>query len=175
MTAKLNIRLNKYLGGTSTEVGAIGQIYAIDDSGERDFDRDRRDLLIPAGYQSKAMTVDLEPGRYMVEAKLPSGDVASRQVQLAEGASFDLDLEASHSPHEWLSWQQYVGNVPPRPEAKPTRRRTRAAPGRGRATTQIERGDDFFASKSFSEHTVRGRGGARPAAPAPPPAKTAST
>jgi hypothetical protein len=46
-----------------------------------------------------------------VEATLPSGDIASDEVEIFEAEDTSLNLHSDQSPHEWLSWQQLVGTV----------------------------------------------------------------
>lgn len=194
MSATLNLRLNKHLGGATTEAGAVAQLYAIDEQGQRDFSRDRADLIIPAGFASTPLRVDLDPGRYLVEATLPSGDIANGQVKLVEGDTVGLDLEAAGSPHEWLSWQHYLGNAPASAAAEPRgtvptsardERLVAAAPPapapRRRVATQLDRLDRYVA-KSMAAPPARARasgrrsscgvGGMRP--PPPPIRETAS-
>lgn len=195
MTAKLNLRLNKFLGGANTEAGAVAQIYAIDEKGERDFARDRTDLVIPAGFASTPLQVDLDPGRYLVEATLPSGDIANGQVKLVEGATVGLDLVAQGSLHEWQSWQQYLGNAPAAPAAEPrgsipalpTEEWLAAAPPppeppppsaprMRRMRTQLDRVERYVA-KSWAEQQLgleRGVGGMRPPPPPSAPRPTRS-
>jgi len=114
MTTSLRLRLYKYLGGEAAGSGAVANVLALDKAGAREPRRDRRNVVIPAGLNATPLTLEVEPGRYLVEAALPSGDVASLQVSVEEGAGLPVDLVPAHSPHEWLSWQQYLGNVPSR-------------------------------------------------------------
>ncbi len=138
MSATLRLRLEKYLDGRGTRDGLIANVYGLDARGQRDHARDRRDLIIPAGPGNDALAVPVEPGDYVVQATLPSGDVTSDQVSVAAGEEREVALRGPQSPNEWLSWQQFIGNVPALPdlpEAKPSRRKLPA--------TQIERIDAF--------------------------------
>jgi hypothetical protein len=111
LTGQLNLRLEKWLEGDSLERGVVANIYAVPSPGEpASASRDRRDLLIPSG-QERPHVVDVEPGRYLVEALLPSGDIVSSEVTVAEKEQLDVTLRAENSPHEWLSWQHLMGNV----------------------------------------------------------------
>jgi hypothetical protein len=145
VTARLSLRLDKYLGGSETTEGAVARLYALDEGGKRDHSRDHANLVIPAGQAAAPLVVDVKPGNYVVEAVLPSGDVATDQVEAIDQTTQTVVLQVPDSPHEWLSWQQYIGNVPAEPEAADTRpRRTRAA------GTQRER-IDAFVRREMSE------------------------
>lgn len=143
--ARLRLHLDKYLGGLPTTDGAVTHLYGLDAQGRRDPTRDHRDLVIPAGRTEARLTVEVEPGGYLIEAILPSGDIATDQVEVAEGATVSVQLVAPHSPHEWLSWQQYLGNVPAEPDAprKGSGRRTASARSARPASTQLERVDQY--------------------------------
>ena len=148
MTAKLSLRLNKDLGGASATDGAVTHLYGLDEAGKRDPSRDLLNLVIPAGYGAGHLTVDVGAGEYLVEAVLPSGDVATDQVQAVDGREVPVELVAPHSPHEWLSWQQYLGNVPARPDegiAKPKARSSSKRPP-GQAATRREQLDQYIAT-----------------------------
>jgi len=75
-------------------------------------------VLIPAGASGQTTAVDLAPGRYLIQAYLPGGDVISSAINVsdAEGAK-TIQLQAPSSPHEWLSWQQLSGKVLADPDA----------------------------------------------------------
>jgi hypothetical protein len=72
--------------------------------------RSQREVVIPSG-SSPPTSVDLDSGRYLVEATLPSGDLVSDEVEVFDGQDSTLELRPDQSPHEWLSWQQFVGKV----------------------------------------------------------------
>jgi hypothetical protein len=71
-----------------------------------------RTLVVSAGYQAAAARVDLPPGKYLFEAYLPNGDIASTVVTVALAGNDPVLLEAISSPHEWLSWQHLTGDEP---------------------------------------------------------------
>ena len=68
---------------------------------------------IPANVEGAARPVDVEPGRWLVEATLPSGEVISEEVAVrGAGKTFrSRCAPPSRSPHEWLGWQHLVGNI----------------------------------------------------------------
>ena len=156
MTAKLSLRVFKDLRGIATQEGAVTNVYALDAHGERDPSRDHRDLVIPAGSEATPLSLDVEAGAYVVEAMLPSGQTTTQQVHVGEGAKVALDLEAPHSPREWLSWQQYIGNVPARPEEREPRKSTPQKQRRVRTTA----GRVSSRSRVMYNSAPGGRGGA---------------
>lgn len=64
--------------------------------------------------------VDLSPGFYLIRARLPSGeDVTAQAVVSAEEPETTVTLHASQSPHEWLAWQHFLGELPSKTDAAP--------------------------------------------------------
>ena len=110
MKPQLNLRIQKDLEGETLPSGAIVQVRSFEESGRsRILHREPVPVSADASHHH-AVTVD--PGRYEVSAILPSGSVVSRVVEVTEtDASVDAALDAGTSPHEWLSWQQWSGNV----------------------------------------------------------------
>jgi len=112
--ADIRINLDKYLDGQTTQPAVETRIRRLDPP------KRRKELpfaiMIPAGpkWSSTGKSVDLPPGRYLVEAYLPNGDVATQTVTVREGANEPINLRAGESPHEWLSWQHFNGYTPRR-------------------------------------------------------------
>lgn len=52
--------------------------------------------------------VALEPGRWMIEVALPSGERLRALADLAAGGAAEVTLEAGRSSHEWLSFLELV-------------------------------------------------------------------
>jgi hypothetical protein len=109
----LTIHIQKFLDDWSGEYrdGAgevVGTIRALDPD-KPPISRSLRSVLIPVG--GRAANVKLPRGRYLVDAVLPSGDLASREVDVPLRGTVDLYLDIEHSPREWLSWQHLAGNV----------------------------------------------------------------
>ncbi len=84
------------------------------DTGTRQ-SRSHRNVVIPVNdYASDfAKRIALEPGQYVIQATLPTGELITRDVYLPEDRSevaieIRSDLE---SPHEWLRWHNFLGNV----------------------------------------------------------------
>ena len=77
--------------------------------------RPLRSLVVPAAQRNapepKFLSVPLEPGRYVVQATLPSGEMITEDVTIAEpGETQDLVIQGE-GPHEWTAWQYMAGNV----------------------------------------------------------------
>lgn len=109
MNSGLQIGVRKYLFGQNVpRNGVIANIYALDPHKGAN---SKRNVVIPIGFNNPLMQVALEPGRYLVEAILPSGDIITRQAQTVEGQWSEVVLEAEHSAHEWHSWPTLMGNV----------------------------------------------------------------
>jgi hypothetical protein len=111
MSGRLHLHLNKYLLGDAVERAAIASVRAIPSSGSIASPAGNPlELVIPSG-SAPPLQVDLEPGRYLVQAELPSGDLIADEVDIAEEQDSVLNLRTGDSPHEWLSWPQLLGRV----------------------------------------------------------------
>ena len=110
----LRLRIHKDLGGQQ----GSPQIYAsIRSIGKEK--QPAREELIPLSYKSeRAKAITVTPGRYYVEAVLPSGELLYEDVVVESNETKDVVLMAEASPHEWLAWQQISGNVKPKVKAK---------------------------------------------------------
>jgi hypothetical protein len=104
----LNIRVNMQTNYTNPERGAqlAGNIYSVDDS-----ERSQRDVVLPIGDRVKPARFDVEPGRYVIEAALPSGRLLSHEVKVEAGQTVPVEFDATDSPNPDLSWQYILGNV----------------------------------------------------------------
>jgi hypothetical protein len=116
--AQLSITLDKYLQGQTTRPAVETRIHRLDAPGRGG--AKSLAIMIPAGprWLSTGQSIDLAPGKYLVEAYLPNGDVATQMVTVREGANEPLHLRAGESPHEWLSWQTFNGYAPSRTPRK---------------------------------------------------------
>jgi hypothetical protein len=110
MKPQLNLRIHKFLDGESIESGAIVQVRSMADVGSAPM---LHRVDVPVGDDAtRHRKLTVEPGRYEVSAVLPSGEFVSRVVDVGEDdENVDAALDAGTSPHEWLSWQQWSGNI----------------------------------------------------------------
>jgi hypothetical protein len=116
MSQSVRLRMNKSLEGETLESGVLVEIRALAPSGRS---RLVQRVPVPVGQSNSYRNVDLEPGRYELTACLPSGELLSQTVDVAEQpGSLDVVLQGESSPHEWLSWQHLLGNVPGRKDFK---------------------------------------------------------
>lgn len=135
--SSLRLRIDKYLEGDESRPPKVfAKIYPIGESGARRTSASTaKQAMIPISHiPSHVTTIDLDPGRYYVEATLPSGEVLADDVELS-GPGQELVLQTDDSPHEWLSWQHLVGNVQSKAATAARRLKTpkkrREASGRG--------------------------------------------
>ncbi|UCE27238.1 MAG: hypothetical protein JSW52_00340 [Candidatus Coatesbacteria bacterium] len=116
----VKLRLNTEL--ELTEFGVVANVYDISDRPQEKpvatkTAEEINDLVIPAGWASNAegafTEIDLDPGRYIIEAILPSGELVREELYIEESAEpVIIVLRSEESPHEWLGWQRFVGSVP---------------------------------------------------------------
>jgi hypothetical protein len=91
-----------------------------------------RDLVIPAGRETTA-SLDVEPGRYRIQAFLPSGKVLQEDREIVAEEEVIVRFEPESSIREWLSWQRFEGNEPD------ARALTTAAPIRRSRSARVNR------------------------------------
>ncbi len=101
---KLNIWLDTGVSRVYPRFGVITNIY--DALNKR---RRKQELVIPV---DDYYDIRIAPGQYIIEVLLPSGRVIYEEVSVEKTIEpQELQLEVESSPHEWLSWQQFFGNV----------------------------------------------------------------
>lgn len=100
--------------GEAAQSGALADFIPMDEGGSG-----KEGVIIPVGGGDPG-EVQVDPGRYLVRAYLPSGTVLSRQIEVGAEAT-DLIFE-SGTPHEWLAWQNLVQRrAPVASDSTPTR------------------------------------------------------
>lgn len=187
--SNLRLRIDKYLEGDESRPPKVfAKIYPLSESGaKRTSSTSAKQAMIPISHlPAHATSIDLEPGRYYVEAVLPSGEILSDDVEVSKPVE-ELVLSADDSPHEWLSWQHLVGNVQttgyvspmepvmesaPRPSAVPAsaRRTSARKKGRGKVSTKGARKKSAKRSRALgSSAGVELAFEAAPSAPMMPP------
>jgi hypothetical protein len=103
-----------------TSIGAVATLRQVADDGGKSVRGSPIELTIPANSYGNPNPLDVAPGRWFVEATLPSGEVIATEVTVESGKDLSVPLQsAEHSPHEWLGMQYLVGNI----EGKETLRR----------------------------------------------------
>jgi hypothetical protein len=112
MSATLSVRVTVLTYEKDLAGGAkiVGDIYPAGPGGVA-----RRNIVFPCGVEVAPARFDVEPGRYIVSATLPSGVMLTEGVEAREGVETTVTLDASDSPDETLSWQYLMGNIEPSP------------------------------------------------------------
>jgi len=109
----LNLRLEKGLDGRQLRNGAIANVYPVGTSSSEQ-NKSLRNIVIPAGSGPASRSIDVDPGRYLIEAKLPSGEVLSQEVEVPQATpSLEVSLRGEDSPGESLTWQSFTGTAKP--------------------------------------------------------------
>jgi hypothetical protein len=109
----LTLRLQKDLKHGTTIVGAVATLRRVaDEMGNEVRGSVRVNVTIPANDEGDGWPVDVKPGRWLVEATLPSGEILIEEVAVPKGQKVSVTLRAAErSPHEWLGWQHLIGNI----------------------------------------------------------------
>jgi hypothetical protein len=114
----IKLRVEKYFEGDLQHGEVLANVYPLAGTPRS---AGKRNVVVPVTGEDFYQEIDLHPGSYMVEAELPSGDLISKQVDVADvPAKAEVSLETDQTPHEWLGWQQVVGNFE-EPLTHPTR------------------------------------------------------
>jgi hypothetical protein len=111
---QVTVSLGKWLDGqrqTRARPSILARIYPLDLPAATP-DRPRTMMLVAGPTPAGGERVDLPAGKYLFEAYLPNGDVATETVTVHDGANAPVVLDATDSPHEWLSWQHLTGYSP---------------------------------------------------------------
>jgi hypothetical protein len=103
---QLCVTLLTYEPDLSAGASVVGNIYPASGSGVA-----QRNIVIPCGPMVEPRRFDVEPGRYLVSATLPSGAVLTEDVEAREAEDVIVRLDASDSPYETHSWQYLLGNI----------------------------------------------------------------
>lgn len=57
--------------------------------------------------------IEVAPGKYLVRASLPSGEMIKVKTAVAASEQKQVVLSPSVSSHPWLTWQHFLGNASP--------------------------------------------------------------
>jgi hypothetical protein len=108
----LRLRVHKHLS-TPTRAGAVGTLRRVAEPSQGSAKGPVREVLIPANFTGESVAVTVDPGLWLIEATLPSGETISEEVAVEPDAG-DIPVvlrAADHSPHEHLGWQHLLGNI----------------------------------------------------------------
>ncbi|APG87180.1 hypothetical protein [Sinorhizobium americanum] len=108
--SSLSVYLQKY--SVDTSMGAVATLQQLSDDKGNPVRGTRTEVTIPANNHGNANSVDVAPGRWLVEATLPSGEIITTEVAVEKDEDLSVPLHSvEHSPHEWLGMQYLVGNI----------------------------------------------------------------
>lgn len=114
----LELRFEKQNLGGDVDLGVVARVRQIKDAaGRYPAEPEDREIVIPAGVHATKKVNDIPPGTYRIEARLPSGEVLRETREISDsGEPVEVVFRTDHSPHDWLSWQRFAGNVPSQKE-----------------------------------------------------------
>jgi hypothetical protein len=96
MSQTVRLRVDKDLEGETLDNGALVEIRALEPSGRS---RLIQKVPVPVGQSDFYRTVDLDPGRYELTASLPSGEILSQSLDLADqSGAVDVVLKGENAP-----------------------------------------------------------------------------
>ena len=81
----------------------------------------RQGMLVASGGTTTHK--QMEPGHYLFQVDLPSGESVSEEVELSvkQSQPIRVELFSKQSPHEWLSWQQLNADLTHDAQSSPVR------------------------------------------------------
>jgi hypothetical protein len=92
----LTLRLQKDLKHGTTIVGAVATLRRVaDEMGNEVRGSVRVNVTIPANDEGDGWPVDVKPGRWLVEATLPSGEILIEEVAVPKGQKVSVTLRAA--------------------------------------------------------------------------------
>lgn len=114
--SSLELQVEKPNLNIALDLGVVANVQQIKDgSGRFPETPFEQQLVIPVGAQAASKrTIDVPPGTYRIDARLPSGEVLRETREVGEQAGpVAVIFQSGHaSPHEWLGLQRLAGNVP---------------------------------------------------------------
>lgn len=102
-TLRITLQPSQY--NVKLELGAIANIYDVTSTPKKD-KKSLRDQII-----RDVTDINLDPGKYLVEAILPSGEAVYDEVNLTDQNETKDIVIGTRSPHEWLAMQHFIGNT----------------------------------------------------------------
>ena len=108
----LKLSLHKEQLGSEIMNGVVARVQRFASSTESESSASTfHDLVIPAGREATA-SLDVEPGRYRIQAFLPSGQVLQEDREIVAGEEAAVRFELGPPARDWLSWQRFEGYEP---------------------------------------------------------------
>jgi hypothetical protein len=108
----LKVRLNQRLDYDSRQQSqVIANVYKLASDG-KSHSYAYRNKTIPAGAGQNYQNFDVNPGYYLVEAVLPSGDTVSEEILIErQDKTRNLELSGPAPMSERMSWQLFVDTI----------------------------------------------------------------
>lgn len=107
--SSLRLRMASTTAGSSLASGLLAAIHAIDSAG---ISRKIQEVQVPIGTDSPFQAITLAPGRYMLEIRLPSGEILNEMVELAEKQTKEFTFQLPANQEQQLfGWQDSVAGV----------------------------------------------------------------
>lgn len=99
------ITLSVRKDGTDMTKGAVAEFIPLQSGGKR-----FTSLVPVGGYQTSEISI--ETGNWLVQVRLPSGELLSREVTVSDTAPNEpVILRGRQSSHEWLAWANCVTDL----------------------------------------------------------------
>ena len=143
---KLRLKLNQPMAQGHVEGAAVATVRLLTDAGNN-MSRTRWSQQLPldisGGDESlgDSATFDLPSGGlYGVTIARPRGERIEREFFVKEGEDRSEMIKLEVSPHEYLGWQQYAGNVRPNPYQRESTRSNSKPSGNERLDELIVQG-----------------------------------
>jgi hypothetical protein len=114
----LTLFLKKESLGTEINFGVVARVQGYVLGASQDDEPFYREVVIPASRGS-GVDVTVPPGRYRVQAILPSGEILQQERKIADEETVSIAFEA-RSERAWLSWQNYDGTSAASSLSKPS-------------------------------------------------------
>jgi hypothetical protein len=112
MTGKLSLGVRKWLEGDVVDSRSVGKdtgVFAEIIPAGRTGKVIR--TLIPVGQSGPTKTIDVPAGDVSVQVRLPSGQILTNSLNVAEGQETTFIFDPAPSSHEWMSWPGFVSQA----------------------------------------------------------------
>lgn len=108
----LRVRVDKLVDSEGSPPPRVfARIERLDDRGRAVRDTLQHVLVPISHHPDQVEAISLDPGRYAVEVKLPSGEWLSDAVRVSADGTQDLVLAGAQADREWRPWQQASASV----------------------------------------------------------------
>ena len=122
---ELRLRMNMFGDEELGTTRVVANMYPSDRQATAELRAKLRNFDIPAGDDFNTWkSISLPSGNYELQVSLPSGKLITKDIEIPSNATERIDVALeSPSPHEWLTYQHFMGNT----ETRTKRVRSRTA------------------------------------------------